>query len=194
MSPESPTQNHTKNVTAKEKKRSLTYRFFNQVFFSILFFSNIQTQDDIIQISPALRPPPTLITFGVVTLAIALVGLITLTLAAAVTLATLTRPRGLVSGRSIRRPPIRGHNIIEIYGLSVPPMPPLSLGETIAILMEKPTQTPRGVYLPAVPVWTNWIYQSQDPCWKLPSNPSLASRCWAHPGVISDKRHRGFCC
>lgn len=48
--------------------------------------------------------------------------------------------------------------------------------------------------LPAVPVWTNWIYQSQDPCWKLPSNPSLASRCWAHPGVISDKRHRGFCC
>ena len=114
------------------------------MFFSTLFFSIIQTQDDIIQISPALRPPPTLITFGVVTLAIALVGLITLTLAAAVTLATLTRPRGLVSGRSIRTPPIRGHNIIEIYGLSVPPMPPLSLGETMAILMEKPTQTPRG--------------------------------------------------
>lgn len=93
---------------------------------------------------PPFDPPPTLITFGVVTLAIALVSLITLTLAAAVTLATLTRPRGLVSGRSIRTPPIRGHNIIEIYGLSVPPMPPLSLGETMAILMEKQPKPQEG--------------------------------------------------
>lgn len=75
--------------------------FQQGVFFNPIFFSNIQTQDVIIQISPP-STLPTLITFGVVTLAIALVSLITLTLAAAVTLATLTRPRGLVSGRSIR--------------------------------------------------------------------------------------------
>lgn len=191
MSPESPTQNHTKYITAKEKKRSLTYRFFNKVF-QPYFFQTSKPKMSSFRSHPPVDPPPTLVTFGVVTLAIALVGLITLTLAAAVTLATLTRPRGLVpSGRSERRQSWAQHH----RNLRVECTPNASpfLGRNHGDSHGKTNSNPKRA-LPGVPVWTNWIYQSQDPCWKLPSNPSLASRCWAHPGVISDKRHRGFCC